>query len=98
MKHYACIGQTHLVLGQAVPFSNLAVVFPVGLLATTIPIAPGGLGVGHAVFDHLFSLINITGGADVFNLFILGQMFCNLLAAIPYLLARESINLSEKEA
>lgn len=87
-----------LILRESVDFSSIAVIYPVGILVTTLPIAPGGLGVGHAIFDHLFALVNISGGADIFNLFFLGQMACNLLAAIPYLMVKDQIDLVQSEA
>jgi glycosyltransferase 2 family protein len=70
---------------QAFNISLLAPVFPFGVLATAIPLAPGGLGVGHAVFDHLFALVGLPGGANVFNIFALSQLTLNLLGFIPYL-------------
>ena len=63
----------------------LAPIFPFGILATAIPLAPGGMGVGHAVFDRLFALVGLPGGANVFNAYVLSQLLLNLLGFIPYL-------------
>ena len=65
--------------------SLLAPIFPFGILATAIPLAPGGMGVGHAVFERLFALVGLPGGANVFNAYALSQLVLNLLGFIPYL-------------
>jgi uncharacterized membrane protein YbhN (UPF0104 family) len=57
---------------------------PVGFLSTSIPLAPAGLGVGHAVFDSLFSFFGIKNGASLFNLYFLGTVLFALLGLIPY--------------
>ncbi len=69
----------------------LASIFSLGSLATALPIAPGGLGVGHAVFDKLFEMIGLTGGANIFNVFCLSMLALNLTGAIPYLFARSKL-------
>lgn len=80
--------------------SLLPPVFPFGILVTAVPLAPGGLGVGHAAFDHLFSMVGLPGGANVFNIYTLSQIGLNLLCFIPYLLTRKSepINLDDQVA
>jgi len=42
----------------------MAVLIPVGHLANTVPLTPGGLGIGEAAFDTLFSMAGLTGGAE----------------------------------
>jgi uncharacterized protein (TIRG00374 family) len=80
---------THLPLPYVFTF------IPIGLITTAIPISPGGLGVGHALFANLFSMVNIPNGASLFNLFFLCNMSVNLLGVIPYLLTGKKP--SEKE-
>jgi hypothetical protein len=63
----------------------LAPIFPFGILVTALPLAPGGLGVGHAAFDRLFSMVGLPGGANVFNVYVLTQLILNLIGVIPYL-------------
>ncbi len=70
---------------QGFDASLLAPIFPFGILVTAIPLAPGGLGVGHAAFEKLFSLVGLPGGANVFNVYVLSQLVMNLLGIIPYL-------------
>lgn len=59
-------------------------IMPIGLITTAIPVAPGGIGIGHAVFETLYLLIDISGGADIFNLFIVIQLAVFLLGGIVY--------------
>ena len=49
-------------------------IMPIGLITIAIPIAPGGVGVGHVAFDSLYSLVGISGGADIFNLYVILQL------------------------
>jgi hypothetical protein len=56
-----------------------------------LPISPGGFGVGHLAFDRLFAAIGLTGGATVFNVFILGQMAPSLIGVVPYLMMRRTL-------
>ncbi|MBC8259683.1 MAG: flippase-like domain-containing protein [SAR324 cluster bacterium] len=59
---------------------------PIGLITVAIPIAPGGIGIGHAAFESLYQLAGFSGGADIFNLFIIVQLGVFLLGGIPYFL------------
>lgn len=58
---------------------------PIGFVTIAIPIAPAGLGVGHAVFHKLFSFFGIQNGASLFNIFFFLQLFGNLIGVIPYI-------------
>lgn len=71
----------HLPLQYAFTF------IPIGLIATAIPISPGGLGIGHVLFSNLFAFVKIDNGASLFNLFFLCNFSHNFLGIIPYLLA-----------
>mgnify|MGYP003960698835 FL=1 len=59
---------------------------PIGLITVAIPLAPGGIGIGHAAFESLYQLAGFSGGADIFNLFIIVQLGVYLLGGIPYFL------------
>lgn len=67
---------------------------PIGFVTVAIPIAPAGLGVGHAVFHALFKFFGISNGASLFNIFFFVQISVYLLGAIPYLFGR-SIRIKE---
>lgn len=81
--------------GTHLPLPYVFTFIPIGFVAVAIPISPGGLGVGHALFANLFSMVNIQNGASLFNLHYLCNLSINLLGVIPYLLAGKKP--SEKE-
>ena len=74
--------------GGELDLAIMAAVLPMGFISIAIPIAPAGLGVGHAVFESLFAFFNITNGANLFNLYFIVMMITNLTGAIPYVLYR----------
>ena len=76
-----------------VTFAQVALVFPLGVLISAIPLAPGGLGVGHAAFEKLFTMLGIQEGvgANAFNLHVVGFIACFCVGGIPYLLNRKKI-------
>jgi uncharacterized protein (TIRG00374 family) len=41
------------------------VLVPLGLVANSLPVTPGGLGVGEAAFNKLFAMVGISGGASL---------------------------------
>lgn len=72
-------------LGHPAPdFSGLAVVVVFGVLATALPFAPMGIGVGHVAFAYLFGIIGIQGGADIFNAFLLVQFLASMPGGLVY--------------
>jgi glycosyltransferase 2 family protein len=79
---------TNLLTGQAPFWPEFVIVLPFGMIATVLPIAPGGLGVGHVAFDKLYSLIGLSGGANVFNAIAIGQLLLNLTGVFPYIFMR----------
>jgi hypothetical protein len=73
---------------QDVSLFSVATVYPLGLLTIVLPISMAGIGVGHIAFERLFTLIGLSGGANVFNLYFIGQTAPCLLGVIPYLALR----------
>lgn len=77
-------------LNSLLPFLSLV---PLGLLVTTIPISPAGLGTGHAAYLYLFRLVQVERGADFYTIFIsyfiLTGMF---LGGASYLLLKPDKN------
>lgn len=61
---------------------------PLGLMTLALPVAPGGLGVGHAIFQKLFEFSGISNGASLFNLFFVLTLVVNIFGVIPYLLTK----------
>lgn len=82
---------TERLTGQTPDIGVFAAIFPIGVMATALPLAPGGLGVGHVAFERLYALAGWTGGANVFNIMVLGQLSLNLLGVVPYLLFRAKL-------
>lgn len=74
--------QTDLSLGLVLSF------IPLGFMALAIPIAPGGLGVGHMAFQTLFGFAGETNGANFFNMYFVVTIVFNLLGSIPWLLSK----------
>lgn len=63
----------------------LFVVVPLGLLVTAIPVTPAGVGTGHAAFTALFHLIGSQMGANVFNFYLIPQLFFGAMGGLVYL-------------
>ena len=78
-----------------IPLSYTFSFIPIGLIATAIPISPGGLGVGHVLFANLFMLVGIDNGASLFNLFYLAAFLHNFSGIIPYLLIGKTKEIRE---
>jgi uncharacterized protein (TIRG00374 family) len=76
---------TQAITGQAAQFGAIATVFPLGLLTVVLPVSPAGIGVGHVAFEQLYRAIGLSGGATVFNVFLIGQITPCLLGALPFL-------------
>ncbi len=60
----------------------MAALIPLGHLANSLPLTPGGLGVGEAAFGALFALGGLTGGAEA----LLGWRLLSFLIGLPGLL------------
>lgn len=87
---HTLVGTTLLTFANALGETQLNplavfVIFPIGLLITAIPIAPAGVGTGHAAFLSLFNLIGSARGADLFTLYALTQIFYGAVGGIFYL-------------
>jgi len=70
---------------------ELAYLFaPIGFLSTVLPISPAGLGVGHTVFETLFTFVKIPHGASLYNVYFLFGVFWNLTGFFFYLTYKDS--------
>ena len=76
------------ITAQNVHYAEVASVYPFGVLSIVVPVSPGGIGVGHVAFERLFALIGLTGGASVFNAYLVAQILPALLGVFPYLALR----------
>jgi uncharacterized protein (TIRG00374 family) len=75
-------------VGEHMNFVQAMAFIPIGLMSLALPIAPSGLGVGHAIFQGLFEMSGISNGASLFNLYFVVTLIVNIFGVIPYLLTR----------
>ena len=54
-----------IVINPVGPTWEMGLLTPLGFLATTLPVTPGGIGVGEAAFNKLFILAGLSGGAEL---------------------------------
>ncbi len=59
--------------------SRMMLLIPMGFVANSLPVTPGGLGVGEAAFDQLFQMAGFTGGAVA----ILGWRLLMIIVGLP---------------
>jgi uncharacterized membrane protein YbhN (UPF0104 family) len=65
--HTLTIGVTLTVAAAINPAGfnlSMSLLIPLGFLANALPLTPGGLGVGEAAFNRLFSAAGFSGGAE----------------------------------
>lgn len=79
---------TRLLGNPGASFGDVATVFPVGMLSFAVPISISGLGVGHVLFDALFSILHLEGGATIFNVYMFAYLVPCTLGAIPFIVMR----------
>ncbi len=82
---FACLEFWRALDPAAGPALGTFVVVPLGLLVTAVPIAPAGVGTGHAAFGWLFLRLGSRAGANVFNLFVLIQLTQAAVGGLVYL-------------
>ena len=90
VANFLCMVGVSMLCGLAIGETSLTPVHyfllvPIGLLATAIPVAPAGLGVGHAAFAWLFSLVGSHHGPEVFTMLVTIQILFNLMGVFFYL-------------
>ncbi|MDQ3698042.1 MAG: flippase-like domain-containing protein [Gemmatimonadota bacterium] len=56
-----------------------------GMVANAIPVTPGGLGVGEAAFDQLFSIVGATGAAAILIGWRMGLIPFAVAGAVAYM-------------
>ena len=88
---------THPYADGDFPFKYAFSFVPLGFVFIALPIAPSGMGVGHAAFATLFTYVGIQNGASLFNIFFLLTLCVNLLGVIPYILRGKRVHLDPKD-
>ncbi len=82
---FACFEFSRAIFENHLHASQIYVVAPLGLLVTAVPLLPGGVGTGHAAFGFFFQLIGSQKGADIFSLYVLGQLLIGAIGGLVYL-------------
>ncbi|MDR3606055.1 MAG: lysylphosphatidylglycerol synthase transmembrane domain-containing protein [Oligoflexia bacterium] len=78
-------------LGEpTLPAAGIYTLFPLGLLVTAVPVAPAGVGTGHAAFAGLFRILGSTNGANVFTLVAMTQLLIGAIGGLVYLRFRSA--------
>ena len=84
-----------ILFAENLNFWRQALIIPIGLVATALPIAPAGVGVGHIAFDNLYRIFQFSGGATLFNIFIISQILVFLTGFFPFLFFRKTTNIKK---
>jgi hypothetical protein len=87
----------HLLPATEMGLGTQLFLMPIGLITTAIPLAPGGIGIGHVAFESLYQLVGVSGGADIFNIYIIVQLSVYLLGGIPYFLYNSEYQVPREE-
>jgi uncharacterized protein (TIRG00374 family) len=94
LAHTMTIGGT-LLAAQAIHPSGflwqMSMLIPLGFLANALPLTPGGLGVGEAAFDKLFSMAGLTGGAEALLGWRILMIVIGLLGLFFYIQGRQRL-------
>jgi uncharacterized protein (TIRG00374 family) len=94
LAHTMTIGGTLLAAQATNPSGfiwQMSILIPLGFLANALPVTPGGLGVGEAAFDQLFSMAGLTGGAEAMLGLRVLMIVIGLLGLIFYLQGRKRL-------
>lgn len=68
---------------------RMMLLIPMGFVANSLPVTPGGLGVGEAAFDQLFHLAGFTGGAVAILAWRVLMLIIGLPGLVFYLLDKK---------
>ena len=68
---------------------EMSVLIPLGHLANIVPLTPGGLGVGEAAFNQLFSMAGLTGGAEAMIGWRILYILSGLVGLVFYMQGRK---------
>jgi uncharacterized membrane protein YbhN (UPF0104 family) len=85
---------TFYMLGTTLGMGGVAaldfiVYAPCGMLATMLPVAPMGLGVGQVAFLSLFQLAHSDQGGNLYSIYFLMVLVMSLMGGVLYLLGNK---------
>ena len=86
----ACFAVAAALLGDAIRFGATLLVGPLVVVANSLPITPGGIGVAETVSSKLFAGFGSTSGAEMMLLLRAVGALCSLPGVVPatYFMAR----------
>lgn len=64
---------------------KMIILIPLGFLANSLPVTPGGIGVGEVALDKLFGLFGLQGGAEILLSWRLIMVLTGILGLVYYL-------------
>ena len=78
---------------------KMCLVIPMGYMANSLPLTPGGLGVGETAFNALFEITGLHGGAEALLCWRVWSALVGILGLIFYLrgVKRTIIHTTEVE-
>ncbi|MFN7685631.1 MAG: YbhN family protein [Oligoflexia bacterium] len=88
---FSCLQFFEVLDGHEASLWGIFVAVPLGLLVTAVPIAPAGVGTGHAAFSWLFLLLGSQAGANIFSLSVVFQLLFGALGGWVYLRYRTEL-------
>jgi glycosyltransferase 2 family protein len=80
---FLCVGTILMPQAKGLTIAVLALI---GMLANALPITPGGLGVGEAAFDRLFTLTGLIGGAPLLLAWRTGMLPLCAVGCVVYVI------------
>jgi uncharacterized membrane protein YbhN (UPF0104 family) len=101
LANLALITVTALGLYAVDPASfsvRLALVAPIGHLVNSLPLTPGGIGIGETAFNALFKLTGIGSGAEALLCVRVWNLLAGLLGLFVYLLGMRRLVYPYEEA
>lgn len=74
-----------LIVAPSALAMKMCLVIPMGYLVNSLPLTPGGLGVGETAFNALFNLTGLHGGAEALLCWRIWSALVGLIGLILYL-------------
>lgn len=78
------------IIGSNLSWRFYGVITPLGLIASAMPIAPAGLGVGEAAFEYLYNQVGSPLGGEIMAVLHLVSIFWGLVGLPFYLLVKKN--------
>lgn len=87
-----------LVLNPNMLSAKLCLVAPLGNVANSLPLTPGGLGVGEAAFSKLFSMVGLAMGAETLLCWRIWKAMVALIGLAIYMRGMGRVGFEKRSA